>query len=58
MSLFMYSHGITKDTYAFIPILDMTKRWTDESLYERYGLNREEIAFIESKIRPMGTNGE
>jgi site-specific DNA-methyltransferase (adenine-specific) len=29
MSLFMYSHGITKDTYAFIPILDMTKRWTD-----------------------------
>jgi len=58
MSLFMYSHGITKDTYAFIPILDMTKRWTDESLYERYELNREEIAFIESKIRPMGTNGE
>ncbi len=58
MSLFMYSHGITKDTYAFIPILDMTKRWTDESLYDRYGLNREEIAFIESKIRPMGTNVE
>jgi site-specific DNA-methyltransferase (adenine-specific) len=58
MSLFMYSHGITKDTYAFIPILDMTKRWTDDSLYERYGLNREEITFIESKIRPMGTNGE
>ncbi len=27
MSLFMYSHGITKDTYAFIPTLDMTKRW-------------------------------
>ena len=58
MSLFMYSHGITKDTYAFIPILDMTKRWTDESLYERYGLNEEEIAFIESKIRPMEANGE
>ncbi|MFZ1886729.1 MAG: Eco57I restriction-modification methylase domain-containing protein [Candidatus Binataceae bacterium] len=58
MSLFMYSHGITKDTYAFIPILDMTKRWKDESLYERYGLNREEIAFIESKIRPMEANGE
>ncbi len=58
MSLFMYSHGITKDTYAFIPILDMTKRWTDESLYQRYGLSREEIAFIESKIRPMEANGE
>jgi site-specific DNA-methyltransferase (adenine-specific) len=58
MSLFMYSHGITKDTFAYIPILDMTKLWTDESLYERYGLNREEIAFIESKVRPMEANGE
>ena len=58
MSLFMYSHGITKDTYAFIPILDMTKRWTDSHLYERYGLNREEIVFIESKVRAMEANGE
>ncbi|MEN6499442.1 MAG: Eco57I restriction-modification methylase domain-containing protein [Rectinema sp.] len=53
MSLLMYSHGITKDTYAFIPILDMTKRWTDELLYKRYSLTKEEITFIESKIRPM-----
>ena len=60
MSLFMYSHGITKDTYAFIPILDMTKRWTDEKLYKRYGLtkDKEEIAFIEAKIRPMEANDE
>jgi site-specific DNA-methyltransferase (adenine-specific) len=53
MYLFMYSHGITKDTYAFIPVLDMTKSWTDEMLYNRYDLTQEEIAFIESKIRPM-----
>jgi site-specific DNA-methyltransferase (adenine-specific) len=58
MSLFMYSHGITKDTYAFIPILDMTKRWNDEKLYKRYKLTEEEIAFIESKIRLMETNHE
>ncbi|NLY00133.1 MAG: restriction endonuclease [Rhodopirellula sp.] len=58
MSLFMYSHGITKETYAFIPILDMTKRWTDEKLYKRYGLSQEDIAFIESKIRPMEANDE
>jgi site-specific DNA-methyltransferase (adenine-specific) len=54
----MYSHGVTKDTFAFIPILDMTKIWTDESLYERHGLTREEIAFIESKIRRMETTVE
>jgi len=58
MSLFMYSHGITRDTFAFIPVLDMTKPWTDEKLYKRYGLTEDEIAFIESKIRPMQANGE
>jgi site-specific DNA-methyltransferase (adenine-specific) len=51
---FMYSHHITKDSYAYVPVLDMSVRWTDEALYKRYGLTKEEIAFIESKIRPMG----
>jgi len=58
VSLFMYSHSITKDTYAFVPILDMNTRWTDEMLYKRYGLTQEEIAFIESKIRPMEPNND
>jgi site-specific DNA-methyltransferase (adenine-specific) len=53
MSLLMYSHGITKDTYAFIPILDMKTRWTDEKLYKRYRLTKEEISYIESRIRSM-----
>ncbi|MHB1295261.1 MAG: Eco57I restriction-modification methylase domain-containing protein [Anaerolineae bacterium] len=55
---FMYSHHITKDSYAFVPILDMNSEWTDEKLYERYGLTKDEIAFIESKIRPMEANDE
>lgn len=50
---FMYSHHITKDSYSFVPVLDMATEWTDEKLYTRYGLTKEEIAFIESKIRPM-----
>ena len=58
LSLFMYSHSITKDTYTFVPILDMAKRWTDEQLYKRYGLTKDEIAFIESKIRPMEVKDE
>lgn len=58
LSLFMYSHSITKDTYAFIPLLDMTKRWTDGELFNRYGLTKEEIDFIESRIRPMEANNE
>lgn len=51
MTLFMYSHGITKDTFTFIPILDMKRRWTDADLAERYGLTPDEVGFIESKIR-------
>lgn len=58
MSLFMYSHGITRDTFTFIPILDMTKSWTDKKLYKRYGLTDSESAYIESRIRPMEANGE
>jgi len=53
MSMFMYSHSITKDTFAFVPILDMKEPWTDEKLYKKYKLTAEEIAFIESMIRPM-----
>ncbi|MFZ1736193.1 MAG: Eco57I restriction-modification methylase domain-containing protein [Candidatus Moraniibacteriota bacterium] len=56
MSILMYSHGITKDTFTFIPILDMKVRWTDQELYKRYGLNDDEVRFIESRIRSMGDN--
>jgi site-specific DNA-methyltransferase (adenine-specific) len=55
---FMYSHHITKDAYSFVPALDMDTQWTDEKLYERYGLTKDEIAFIESKIRPMEVGDE
>lgn len=55
---FMYSHHITKESYAFVPILDMNHKWTDDKLYEHYGLTKEEIDFIESKIRPMESNDE
>jgi site-specific DNA-methyltransferase (adenine-specific) len=54
----MYSHHITKYSYSFVPLLDMTTNWTDELLYKRYGLSDEETAFIESKIRPMELNNE
>ena len=57
VSQFMYSHHLTKESYAFVPILDMNIRWTDKMLCERYSITPEEFAFIESKIRPM-TNGE
>ena len=39
--------------YQFVPLQDFNEPWTDEKLYKKYGLNQEEIDFIESMIRPM-----
>ena len=40
-------------TYRFVPLQDFSKPWTDEELYAKYELTEEEIAFIESMIKPM-----
>lgn len=39
--------------YSFVPLQDFSHPWTDEMLYEKYGLDEKEIAFIESMIKPM-----
>lgn len=39
--------------FQFVPLQDFSHPWTDEMLYKKYGLTDEEIAFIESMIRPM-----
>ena len=57
---FRYLVSIKKKTqngprgvYQFVPLQDFSKPWTDEELYKKYNLSPEEIAFIESMIRPM-----
>lgn len=49
----MSSIMINKDVFQFVPLQDFSHPWTDEMLYKKYGLTEEEIAFIESMIRPM-----
>ncbi|MBS7284977.1 MAG: hypothetical protein KIG89_05920 [Prevotella sp.] len=53
VSVFMVSHHLTKDAYRLVPLQDFSHPWTDEMLYKKYGLDDNEIAFIESMIRPM-----
>ena len=48
----------TSKVYSFVPIQDFNESWTDEKLYKRYGLTKEEISFIESMVRPMGEDNE
>ena len=52
------SQHITKGCFSFVPIQDFSKPWTDEELYAKYGLTDEEIAFIESMIKPMELGGD
>ena len=47
------SMHIVRDNFIFVPMQDFSKPWTDEELYTKYKLTNEEIAFIESMIRPM-----
>ena len=44
---------ITKNVFLFVPAQDYSHPWTDEMLYKKYNLTEDEIAFIESMIRPM-----
>ncbi|MBI1952910.1 MAG: Eco57I restriction-modification methylase domain-containing protein [Candidatus Omnitrophica bacterium] len=40
----------TRDVYSFVPDLPMNQEWTDAKLYKRYGLTKNEIAFVESQV--------
>jgi site-specific DNA-methyltransferase (adenine-specific) len=51
----MTSIHISKNTFQFVPTQDFSKPWTDEELYKKYDLTNDEIAFIDSMIRPMDT---
>ena len=58
MALIKNTQNISKGVFAFVPVQDFSKPWTDEELYAKYGLTEEEIAFIESMIRPMELGGD
>ena len=47
------SQHAMRQVYTLVPLQDFSHPWTDEMLYKKYGLTEEEIAFIESMIRPM-----
>lgn len=53
VSLRKITQHATRSTYTWVPMQDFSKPWTDAELYKKYGLTDEEIAFIESMIKPM-----
>lgn len=43
----------TSKVYSFVPVQDFETDWSDEKLYQKYGIDEKEIEFIDSMIRPM-----
>ena len=53
VSLKKISQDATQKVYSFVPMQDFSRPWTDVELYAKYKLTKDEIAFIESMIKPM-----
>lgn len=58
VSLLSFSQDITRERFAYVPLVNMDELWTDKKLYKKYNLTENEIAFIESMIRPMELDNE
>lgn len=53
VSLRKITQDATAKVYEFVPNLTMDRAWSDHDLYERYGLDNEDVNFIESQIKEM-----
>lgn len=53
VSLRTNTQHLYSERFAFVPDLPMNRPWSDEDLYEAFGLAPEEIAFIESQMKSI-----
>jgi site-specific DNA-methyltransferase (adenine-specific) len=58
VSTILLTQNISKSMFEFVPLQDFSQDWTDPVLYKKYGITKDEIAFIESTIRPMELDSE
>lgn len=47
------AQDLARSAYSFVPLQDFSEPWTDQKLYDKYGLTNDEVAHIEKTIRPM-----
>lgn len=53
VSLRKATQHANRGVYGFVPDVPLNQTWTDEKLFERYGLTPDEVAFVESIVAPM-----
>ena len=52
------SAHISKTNFVFVPMMDFKQKWIDQDLYRYFELTDEEIAIIESTMRPLTLSGD
>jgi len=50
------TQDIRSEVFRFVPILDMTRQWTDDDLYDHFDLTEDERSYIERTIKPRSVN--
>ena len=58
VSLRKITQHATRSTYTWVPQQSWDRTWTDAALYRKYSLSKDDIAFIESVVRPMELDNE
>ncbi len=58
VSLRKITQDALRSTYTWVPQQAWHDTWTDELLYEKYGITDDEITFINEMIRPMSESDE
>lgn len=58
VSLRKITQHALRSTYSWVPQQSWDRTWTDELLYKKYGITKDEITFINSMIRPLGEGDE
>lgn len=46
---------VNRKSFTFVPDVDFSRSWTDGDLYSEFGLDEEEIDYVESHIKEMNT---
>jgi site-specific DNA-methyltransferase (adenine-specific) len=58
VSLRKITQDALRQTYTWVPVQTWDREWTDDELYKKYKLTKDEIDYIESVIRPMNAVAE
>ena len=50
------TQDLTPDRFQFVPMLDMKRAWTDQDLYDHFGLTAEERDYVDQAIKERSVN--